>query len=148
MVIERLFFLLDASERNGIFRASLDAQPASFAGRCIDQNGLLPSMSKAFDQSFDAEIRSHFLGQGSNVKYSYRTDSHAFSFALASIAVNRRNKSARCVLAFGRLCHERGAVFHSAFRGENVRLDFAVDGAGSELAFDGCRSKVRCLVET
>jgi hypothetical protein len=57
MVIKGLLagaFLSYTRERDGMFGASLDAQPASFAGVCVNQNRLLPSMSKAFDHSFDA----------------------------------------------------------------------------------------------
>jgi len=54
MVIELLLEALGASECDGIFWTGLDAQPTSFAGSCIDQNRLLPSVSKSFDHSFDA----------------------------------------------------------------------------------------------
>jgi len=54
MVLAKFSFLSGTSERDGILWASLDAQSASFAGLGIDQQRLLPLVSKAFDFSFDA----------------------------------------------------------------------------------------------
>jgi len=48
------FFSWGTNECDGTFWASLDAQPASFAGLCINQQCLPPPVSKAFDFSSDA----------------------------------------------------------------------------------------------
>jgi len=93
---QRVVFLFGTGERNGFFRTSLDAQAASFAGLCIHQQRLAPPVGKALDLSSEAQRRSQFLRQGIDSEEPHRTNLHAFPFAFASIAVDHRNKGARC----------------------------------------------------
>ena len=97
--------ILISYQRNRVFGAGLDTQPAGAALFGVDEQRLLPAMRCPFESADESQTLSQVSGKRIHFENGIRAGGHAIRFAFAFVAVNYGDKDTRVLAAGGGVGH-------------------------------------------